>query len=80
MVLRLPVREDVLPRGLSYTVEFSETLENGSWSTLPPEGYTVTDSAFEPAVSGFQLQTIQFDRNVPRRFCRVRVALQEPAE
>lgn len=80
IVVRLPIREDMALRGLSYIVEFSETLETGNWSTVPPEGYTVTDSAFEPAVSGFQLRTIQFDRNTPRRFCRVRIELEEPTE
>jgi hypothetical protein len=80
MVLRFPVRTDAAIRGLSYAIEFSETLDGGSWTTATPAGFSTADAAFAPAVSGFALRTVHFDPDVPRRFCRVRIGLNEPAE
>jgi len=79
-VFRFPVRSDSALRGLSYEVEYSTTLQSGSWSSTPPPGIDVTDELFDPPWEGFLQRSITFDGSSPRVFCRVRIGLDEPAE
>ncbi len=74
--IRFPVREDAAARGLVYSVEFSETLDAGSWSagTMTLTGGT---APFAPPVEGFLLRTISWNAVEPKQFARVRVALAE---
>ncbi|MBN8458991.1 MAG: hypothetical protein J0M04_14240 [Verrucomicrobia bacterium] len=72
-----PVREDAEDRGITYVVEFSTTLENGSWSADPPPGFSVEEETYTPDSPGFVRRTVTFDATAPRRFCRVRVELDE---
>ncbi len=77
-VLKFPIRADAAVRGLSYVLEFSENLEADSWSTTAPAGLSSSDAETVPPVSGFQLRTVRFDTgSAARRFCRVRVGLEE---
>ncbi|MEI6654366.1 MAG: hypothetical protein WCP45_06330 [Verrucomicrobiota bacterium] len=75
--LSFPVRDDAALRGLTYDVEFSATLETGSWSLTPPPGYAVVDAPFNPAVPGHLLRCVSFAASDPAHFCRVRVELNE---
>ncbi len=77
MAVSFPVRDDADVRGLTYVVEFSTTLGEGSWSADPPPGHTVDDDLYSPDSPGFLKRTVTFDANTPRRFCRVRVELDE---
>ncbi|MEI6675791.1 MAG: trypsin-like serine protease [Verrucomicrobiota bacterium] len=72
-----PVRDAAAARGLTYDVEFSTTLETGSWSLTPPPGFAVVDAPFNPAVPGYLLRSVSFAASNPVHFCRVRVELNE---
>ena len=76
-VLEFPVREDGVARGLGYVVEYSETLESESWSTPPPPGLLDQTAEFSPDIPGFVRRTVSWDAVSPKRFCRVRVTLDE---
>lgn len=75
-----PVRQHAAGLGLTYVVEFSDTLADGSWSDEAPPGTTVTDRAMDPFKVGFSLRRVEFPTDVPRRFCRVRVVLTDLPE
>ena len=77
VIVDFPVREDAEDRGITYVVEFSTTLANGSWSADPPPGYAVEDDAYTPDSPGYLRRRVTFDASAPRRFCRVRVELDE---
>lgn len=75
--LSFAIREDAALRGLSYGVEFSETLAAASWSATAPPGFASVDAPFTPAVPGFLHRRITFDATASRGFCRVQVGLDE---
>jgi hypothetical protein len=76
-VMRFPVREDAEIRGLSYLVEFSDDLAPGSWGGVGPVGLVTVDEPLEPVVEGWLLREISFDGGELRRFCRLRVEMNE---
>jgi hypothetical protein len=76
-VMRFPVRGDAELRGLSYLVEFSEDLAPGSWSGVGPPGVVTSDGPLEPEIEGWLLREISFDGGEMRRFCRLRVEMNE---
>lgn len=80
VVLSFSVRSDARERGLSYGIEYSTTLQSGSWSSISPPGIEVTDEPFDPPWEGFLRRMITFDGSEPRIFSRVRIGLDEPDE
>lgn len=72
--LIFPERIDAAERGLSYVVEFSETLLDGSWTTDPPEGL---ESTAEELAPGFLKRTLTWASDSPLRFARLRVEMAE---
>lgn len=72
--LVFPEREDAAGRGLSYVVEFSQTLLEGSWTTDPPDGVMVSAEAL---AAGFLKRTLTWSSDSPCRFARLRVELEE---
>lgn len=77
VTLEFPVREDAAARGLVYQIEWSDTLVPGAWTTAEPPEFAVEDGPLVPPAAGFRLRTVSFDATGPRRFCRVRVELDE---
>lgn len=75
--LVFPIRSDAELRGVSYVVEFSETLLEDSWSSEAPEGTEVSTEAWSPGVPGFAKRTVTWPSDAPRRFARLRVELAE---
>jgi hypothetical protein len=71
------VREDAVNRGISYVVEYSETLAADAWTSTPPVGTTVVDTPTEPPTPGWLRRTVSFETAGSARFCRVRVELDE---
>lgn len=75
--LEFPVRTDATARGLTYVVEYSQTLESASWSTTPPSGTTSTDVVYSPAWPGFNRRQISFPAITQPQFARVKILLNE---
>ena len=75
--LEFPVRSDATARGITYSVEYSQTLESASWSTTPPSGLTTTDAAYSPAWPGFNRRQISFPVTAQLQFARVKILLNE---
>jgi len=75
-LLRFPVRADATRRGLVYSIEFSSNLEAGSWQ---PAAAPLVDATapFDPAVDGFLLRSVSWDRTALMQFARVKVTLDE---
>jgi hypothetical protein len=76
-VMRFPVREDAEIRGLSFWVVFAVDLGRGSWGGVGPVGLVTVDEPLEPVVEGWLLREISFDGGELRRFCRLRVEMNE---
>jgi len=75
VTLAFPVRSD---SALTYTVEYSDTMEEGVWTTEPPVPVTTTTAAFDPAVESYSLRTISYSLGeMPHIFSRVRVTLPD---
>jgi hypothetical protein len=74
-VLSFPVRDDADSRGLTYTPEFSQALDQ--WSAVDVPAYTDASAPYTPAEPGFSRRTITWDSADPRRFCRIRITLSE---
>jgi len=73
-----PRRTDALVRGLTYQVEFSDDLSQGSFSSIPPEGSGTTVAPYDPAVAGFEKFTITIPLSSgTRKFARLMIALDE---
>jgi len=71
-------RTDAPQRGLTYEIEFSETLEDLSWSTTTPPGFMVGTATFDPDVPGFEKVSATFPAASPdKRFVRLKVTLNE---
>jgi len=75
--LAFPIRSDATARGLTYTVEYSETLESGSWTVAPPAGASAVETAYSPDRAGFLLRRISFPATLTRKFARVKAVLSE---
>ncbi|HVJ45708.1 MAG TPA: trypsin-like serine protease [Luteolibacter sp.] len=74
-VVRFPVRDDAVSRGITYVPEFSEALVN--WSSVDVPALVDGTAPHVPAVPGFLLRTLSWNASDPRRFCRIRVTLSE---
>ena len=73
-----PKRTDAAERGLEYILEFSETLDEGSWSSDTADGFQIRTSPFESESVGFEMVTATFLKEIPgRNFVRVAVRLSE---
>lgn len=72
--LRFLRRQDLEARGLRQVVEFSTTLEAGSWSTVPNDSITYISS---PATGFDLMDAILPDTSAERQFHRIRVELNE---
>jgi hypothetical protein len=77
MSLTFPLRIDAASRGLSYTVEWSETLEPGSWSSTVPPGWTLSTTPYSPAIQGFVKTTFSGPVQGQEFYLRLNVALNE---
>ncbi|BCX47684.1 hypothetical protein HAHE_15920 [Haloferula helveola] len=73
--ISFPERDDAVLRGLSYTLEFSESL--ASWSETPPAGIMTSTAAYAPAVDGFVKRTYSWPADPLKRFVRLSVELNE---
>jgi len=71
-----PRRTDAVARGVTYGIEFSETLETGSWSETPPSGFSVSSAPYAPDSPGFEKVTATFPV-AEKCFIRVNVALTD---
>jgi hypothetical protein len=71
-----PRRTDAVARGVTYGIEFSNTLETGSWSETPPSGFSVSSAPYAPDSPGFEKVTATFPV-AEKYFIRVNVALTE---
>jgi hypothetical protein len=76
VVFSFPRRTDAGDRGLSYIVEWSDTLAAGSWTSVAPDGATVSSEPWDPAVDGFERVLVEWPDSGPR-FCRVRIEMDE---
>jgi len=54
IALSFPRRTDATLRGLSYLVEWSDSLAADSWSSTPPPGLDASTEAWDPPVAGFE--------------------------
>lgn len=75
--ISFPRRTDAALRGISYLVEWSDSLAPGSWTTIAPPGTTGSVAAWNPAVAGFEQAVLSWPDAATPRFCRVRVELDE---
>lgn len=75
-LLRFPVREDASRRGITYVVEYSDSLEADSWQ---PGTMTLADgvSPYEPEVEGFLMRSVSWNAEQGKLFARVRVTVNE---
>ncbi len=76
IALSFPRRTDSAQRGLSYLVEWSDSLAADSWSETPPPGLDISTEAWDPTVAGFE-RVIYSWPDSGSRFCRVRIDLNE---
>ena len=71
-------RTDAVARGLTYQIEFSETLGGDSWSSDLPPGASMNVEAFNPDVPGFERATVSFPADgVDKLFMRAKITLDE---
>jgi hypothetical protein len=77
VLLKFPRRLDATMRGLTHRVEYSTSLEKGSWSGNPPAGASLSSAPFAPWWDGFEEVTVTVPRSSSRQFLRVRVELTE---
>lgn len=77
ILVKFPRRLDAEARGLTEHLEYSSTLEAGSWSEEAPLRTVVTSAPFSPVWDGFEEVTVSLPRSAGRWFVRVRVALAE---
>ncbi len=76
--LTFPRRTDAAGRNLSYGIEFSETLMEGSWSATPPPGFTISATPYSPDIHGFEQVTASIPIDGGEKFfARVAVTLDE---
>lgn len=73
--MTFPVRND---SSVLYEVEYSATMEDGTWSAVPPVPVTSTTLLFESGIEGYSRRTISYSiGEMPHVFTRVRVKLPE---
>ena len=71
-------RTDAAARGLTYSTEFSTTLDTDSFSPSLPSGASNSTAPFDPAVPDFEQVTVSIPTGSPdKNFVRVRVTLDE---
>ncbi len=71
-------RTDAIERGLQYEIEFSETLEEDSWSISATPDFSITTMPFNPSLTEFEKVTASLPSNGEnKRFLRVKVTLNE---
>ncbi|MFD2255484.1 hypothetical protein ACFSSA_02245 [Luteolibacter algae] len=75
-----PQRIDPAAYNLSYVLQFSETLEAGSFSSTPPSGYAISTAPYDPAIPGFEKVTATFPGGSPEKlFVRLKIESLHPA-
>lgn len=73
-----PRRTDAAARGLTYEIQFSETLAEDSFTPTPPTGFTTGAEPYEPDVPGFEKVTITIPADTPEKiFMRLKIGLEE---
>ncbi len=73
-----PRRTDAAARGLTYEIRFSETLEENSFSSSPPPGFSMAAAPYSPDVPGFEQVTASLPATSPEKlFLRLEVTLAE---
>lgn len=78
LLFRFPRRTDAAARGLTYEVQYSETLATDSFTPTPPPGFTIGASAYDPEVPGFGEVTVSIPAGSPEKmFVRLKVLLDE---
>ena len=71
-------RKDAAEIGLVYEMEFSETLEETSWSTTPPPGFSMGTDSYNPDSPSFEKVSATFPTGSPdKQFIRVKISLAE---
>ena len=71
-------RKDAAEIGLTYEMEFSETLEETSWSTTPPPGFSMSTDSYNPESPGLEKIIATFPTGNPeKQFVRVKISLEE---
>lgn len=75
ITVRFSERADKETRGLSYVLEFSNTLSG--WNDPPPDGIMSSSVPFDPPVDGFVQRTVTWPLSSNRNFVRLRISLDE---
>ncbi|MFC7337422.1 hypothetical protein ACFQY0_09570 [Haloferula chungangensis] len=77
IILSFPERDDAAVRGLTYSPEWSQDLQPGSWSGDPPAALSSSAAPYLPNVPGFLRRTISWRWDDRRQFARITISLSE---